>query len=75
MLDETIKIMTSQDKDKAHTHYTLDADHTLYMDFFHGRRNTSFYDEDINTIIRHRFTGHTSLKANNMGIETFFKEM
>ena len=45
----------------------------LSIRFDHGRRNTTLVDSFANVCIRQRFTGHSHLPCNNMGIETFFQ--
>ena len=47
---------------------------SIEMDFYHGRRNHTIFDPERLTRIRHRFTGHISLKANGGGISTFYRE-
>lgn len=56
-------------------HFTLHIPHShVNMDFFHGRRNVTLIDKQFDIRIRHRFTGHYSLKANMMGLDTFFRD-
>ena len=70
-----VRDATSQDIHADHSQYKiLSSDYDVTMHYSHGRRNTTIIDNDIKTIIRHRFTGHASLRANNMGIDTFFHE-
>ena len=44
------------------------------MHFYRGRRNMSLHDSKNDIHLRHRFTGHISLKSNQLGIGTFFRE-
>ena len=46
----------------------------MYMEFYKGRRNVTVVDPEHDIYIKHRFTGHVSLKANKLGIKTFFRE-
>ena len=46
----------------------------MYMEFYKGRRNVTVIDPENDIYIKHRFTGHVSLKANRLGIKTFFRK-
>jgi hypothetical protein len=49
-------------------------DSNVVMNFCHGRRNVTITDGVSHIYIKHRFTGHVMLKANMLGLKTFFRD-
>ena len=73
-LDKFVQEGTNADPDSEHLKLTIPHS-IIEMNFCHGRRNITIVDKKLGIRIRHRFTGHAVLKANNGGLKTFFRDL